>query len=178
MPIRSASVAILAAVALVLTPVGASVGAESTGNPKVGKSDAAKARHHAKKAEARRHARKLENRINSHRSFVLGGTVADDAVGSDPAGTLTFIVHGHRYKALRGLTVTVAVDPAAKITRGDASATLADVVTGDHVVVKSHSVDVVASVVGRGAGAVTSFTLTMTVHRVAASPAEVEVPAA
>jgi hypothetical protein len=170
--VRSASAALLATAVLVLLPVGAGFAADSGDNPGASKSAAAKARHQAK-VEARHQARTLEARLNSHRSFVLGGTVADDAVGSDPAGTLTFIVHGHRYKVLRGLTVTVAVDPAAKITRGGA-ATLADVVTGDHVTVKSHAVDVVAKVTGAGADAVTSFTLTMTVHRVAASPASVQ----
>ena len=163
MPVRSTSAALLATAALVLSPVGAALAADSTDSPGVTKSEAAKARHQAKKLEAR---------LNSHRSFVLGGTVADDAVGSDPAASLTFTVHGGRYKVLRGLTVTVAVDPAAKITRGDAAATLADVATGDHVVVKSHAVDVVATVTGDGAAAVTTFTLTTTVHRVAASPAE------
>jgi hypothetical protein len=174
-PVRSASVALLATAALVLSPVGAALAAGSGDHPAGSKSAEAKARNQAK-VEARQQARKLEARLNSHRSFVLGGTVADDAVGSDPAGTLTFIVHGHKYKVLRGSTVTVTVDPAAKITRGG-SATLADLVTGDHVTVKSRAVDVVAKVTGAGADAVTSFTLTMTAHRVAASPADTETEA-
>ncbi len=67
-------------------------------------------------AKARAAAHRLEVQARSHRSFVLGGTVtavqapvvATDVVPAAP-GTLTFVVHGGRWKVLRGATVTVTV---------------------------------------------------------------------
>lgn len=86
--------------------------------------------------------------------FVNAGTVT--AVNA-AAGTITFTVQGGRDKALRGNPLTVLVTATTKIHRGEAVATLASVLVGDHVNVK-----------GTKAGAVYTAT------RVSASAAEVE----
>ena len=124
----------------------------------------AEERRAAAKAEAKRAAKLIRNKADDHRVFVLGGEVAAvDAV----AGTLTVTVHGGPYKLLRGTEVTVSVDPDAKVTRGG-EATLADLVVGDHVVVKARTVTLTITV-GVEDGEPT-VTVTAVVSRVAASP--------
>ena len=119
-----------------------------------------------KVAKARAEARSVEAQARGHRNFVLGGSVtAVDAA----AGTLSFTVHGGRYKALRTTVVTVTVDPMAKVTR-DGDATLADVLVGDHVVVKSRSFEVTGTKHAE-------LLVSATVHRVAASAPDADTEA-
>jgi hypothetical protein len=123
------------------------------------------------KAKARAAAHKLEHQLDSHRSVVVGGTVvsatADDPAVEGDAGSLVLTVHGGRFKALRGTDVTVTVAETARVTR-EGEATLADLVAGDHVVVRLTGVDLS---VARQEG---SWALvgTATGKRVAASPAD------
>lgn len=168
---RTVSTSLLIAATLVVAPVTAALADGTTDTrPGVSRSELAKA-----KAQARQ----LERAANAHRSFVLGGRATAApvvVVDADPAtvSTLTLLVHGGRYKALRGQTVTVSVADDAKVTR-DGVVTLADVLAGDHVVVKARGVDV--RPVLDAAGAVTGFTVTATFTRVAASPTSASVPA-
>lgn len=104
----------------------------------------------AKAAKAAK-AAKVKKNLNA---FVSAGTVTAVNVA---AGTITFTVQGGRDKALRGKPLTVLVTATTKIHRGEAVATLATVLVGDHVNVK-------------GTKAGTVYTAT----RVAASAAEVE----
>lgn len=162
---RTASASLLVAAALVAAPAASALAETSAATrPGVTKSEVAKAR-----AEARR----LEAKAHSKRFFVLGGTVTGvslaDAAVEGSTSTLTFTVHGGRYKALRGTDVTVTVLPDAKVTR-DGVVDLSAVVAGDHVVVKSRDFDF--SVDRTTETAV--VTVTATVSRVAASPAETE----
>lgn len=156
---RTVSASLVIAASLLVAPLNVAMAETVEVRPGVSKSTIAK----AKVA-----ARKLERQAKSHRNLVLGGKVTA-VVGQE----LSFTVHGHRYKALRGTTVTVSVDPAAKVTR-DGVVTLAQVVAGDHVVVKSRDFDfVVSSVTDPVTSVVTpTVTLVATVTRVAASPAE------
>jgi archaellum component FlaG (FlaF/FlaG flagellin family) len=153
--VRSAATSLLAAAVLVATPVAGAL-AEDAPQVRPGVTK-------AEQAKAKAVARKLERKADKVKKFVLGGTVkAVDAAAS----TLTFTVHGGRYKALRKTDVTVTVALDAKVTR-DGVVTLAEVLPGDHVVVKASSVDF-----GSEPGV-----LVMTVapvHRVAASPAEAD----
>ena len=155
MHVRSAATSLLAAAVLVATPVAGALAADGTdARPGVTKSQQAK---------AKAVARKLERKADKAKKFVLGGTVKAVDAG---ASTLTFTVRGGRYKALRKTDVTVTVALDAKVTR-DGVVTLAEVLPGDHVVVKAASVDF-----GSQPGV-----LVMTVapvHRVAASAAEDE----
>ena len=138
---RTVSASLLVAVAMIAAPAVAvaDTGPGSHGGAGHSRSQAAK---------ARAVAHRLEVQARSHRSFVLGGTVtavqapvvATDVVAAAP-GTLTFVVHGGRWKVLRGATVTVTVAADAKVTRGGV-VDLTAVLPGDHVVVKSHQVDV------------------------------------
>jgi hypothetical protein len=67
---------------------------------------------------------------NAHRKFNLGGKVT----AVDPeAKTVTFTVHGGRFKALRQTDLTVTVADNARVRRNDAAATLADFQVGDKV---------------------------------------------
>lgn len=128
------------------------------------KAEARAAAKAAAKAEAKRAAKLIRNKADDHRVFVLGGEVA--AVDA-AAGTLTVLVHGGPYKLLRGTEVTVSVDPDAKVTR-EGEATLADLVVGDHVVVKARTVTLtITAAVEDGEPTVT---VTAVVSRVAASP--------
>ena len=164
---RTAAAALACAAALVLAPVSAAVADGSTTAPGVAKSEAAK---------AKAAARKLERAAKSRGAVVLGGTVTAVTPGADATqpGSLTFTVHGGRYKVLRGTSLTVAVAPTAKVTR-DGVVTLAEVLPGDHVVVKSWRYDfVVTTVPGVDGTAAPTVTVTMTAHRVAASAPETE----
>jgi hypothetical protein len=169
MSVRSASAALLVTAALALAPAAAAVaddgGSTSTG---VSKSQLAKAR-----AEARR----LEKQAKAKGRVVLGGTVkavtaaVAPVAGTDttPAvegaeATLTFTVHGGRYKDLRGTDVTVTVLADAKVTR-DGVVDLSAVLVGDHVVVKSRDFDFVVD----RTTLVPTVTVTATVHRVVAN---------
>ena len=158
---RTASASVFLAAALVAAPAASALAGTSpdTGTGAT-KSSAAKAR-----AEARR----LEAKAHSKRFFVLGGTVTT-VTPADPlvvgsTSTLTFTVHGGRYKELRGTDVTVTVLPDAKVTR-DGVVDLSAVLPGDHVVVKSRDFDF--SVDKTVSPAV--VTVTATVSRVVASP--------
>ena len=169
MSVRSASAALLVAAALALAPAAAAVaddgGSTSTG---VSKSQLAKAR-----AEAR----KLERQAKAKGKVVLGGKVkaviapvapldATDTAAAVLAAdaTLTFTVHGGRYKDLRGTDVTVTVLADAKVTR-DGVVDLSAVLVGDHVVVKSRDFDFVVD----RTTLVPTVTVTATVHRVVAT---------
>lgn len=157
---RTASTALLIAAALALPPAAAVADSSPDARPGAGKAAVAKA-----KAEARR----LEAKAHSKRFFVLGGKVTAVAV-ADPAvagstSTLTFTVHGHRFKELRRTDVTVTVLPDAKVTR-DGVVDLSAVLAGDHVVVKSRDFDFSVD----RTTAVPTVTVTATVSRVAASP--------
>lgn len=166
---RSVSAALLVSAALIAAP-SATAFADGSADTGVTKSAAAKA-----KAQAR----KLEREANAKGAVVLGGTVV--SVGDNPATTdvvetdsLSLTVHGGRYKPLRGQVVTVTVAPGAKVTKNEGVVTLADVVAGDHAVVKSRDFDfTVATTTDPVTSAVTAtVTVTATVNRVAASPAE------
>ena len=167
---RTVSASLLVAVAMIAAPA---VAVADTGPGSHG--GAGHSRSQAAKARAAAH--RLEVQARSHRSFVLGGTVtavqapvvATDLVPAAP-GTLTFVVHGGRWKVLRGATVTVTVAPDAKVTRGGV-VDLTAVLPGDHVVVKSHQVDV-TTVAPLVAGDPVTFTVTAVAHRVAAAPPE------
>lgn len=158
---RTVSASLFVAAALAVAPLHPALAHDGGAGKGATKSAAAKA-----KAAAKRDARLIEAKAQHKRHFVVGGEVtAVDAT----AGTLSFTVHGGRYKPLRDTVVTVNVAPDAKVTR-DGVATLADVLVGDHVVVKAtdFQLTVVTSSVE---GTVTvSLSLTATVSRVAASP--------
>lgn len=157
---RTASATLLVVAALVAAPAAGAVAA----GPPAG---------HVSKASAKAIAHKLEHALNAHRSFVLGGkvtavTVADLTVDPTATSTLTFTVHGGRFKALRGTDLTVTVPTTAKVTR-DGVVDLSKVLVGDHVVVRFHQLDL--SVVRDPA---TGWTLTgqAVAVRVAASPTD------
>jgi hypothetical protein len=66
----------------------------------------------------------------AHTKFNLGGRItAVDAA----AGSVTFRVHGGKFKALRGTELTVTAADGARIRRNGGAVTLADLVVGDHV---------------------------------------------
>jgi hypothetical protein len=167
---RSASIAVLATAALALAPAAAAVAEDAPAvNTGVTKSQLAK---------VRAAARKLERQADARGRVVLGGTVKAVALAVAPvaatettaavegsAATLTFTVHGGRYKELRGTDVTVTVLPDAKVTR-DGVVDLSAVLVGDHVVVKSRDFDFAVD----RTTAVPSVTVTATVGRVVASP--------
>jgi len=88
---------------------------------------------HSKNAAAQAAKLKGKKKGHSKLTFVHAGKVT--AVDTT-AGTVSFVVRGGSVKALRGCTITVVVPTTAKIHRNDATATLADVVVGDHVNVK------------------------------------------
>ncbi|HEX7188227.1 MAG TPA: hypothetical protein VF423_08385 [Actinomycetes bacterium] len=171
MHVRSSSAALLVAAALVLAPAAAAVADDAATAPGVTKSQVAKA-----KAQAR----KLERQAKASGRVVLGGTVKAvvpavapvvatelaPAVEGTPA-TLTFTVHGGRYKDLRGTDVTVTVLADAKVTR-DGVVDLSAVLAGDHVVVKSRDFDFVVD----RTTLVPTVTVTATVHRVVANARE------
>jgi hypothetical protein len=151
----------------VLTPVAGAVADDTaTTKPGVAKSEVTKPGvPRSEVAKARAKARKLERSAKSRGALVLAGTVtAVDAA----AGTLSFTVHGGRYKVLRKQSLTVGVAPDAKVTR-HGEVTLAEVLAGDHVVVKAWRFDfTLAEPTAEEAGA--TVTVTMKAHRVAASP--------
>ncbi len=62
--------------------------------------------------------------------FNLGGRLT--AVDVE-AGTVTFRVHGGKFKAVRGTELTVIVADGARVRRNEAAATLADLQVGDRV---------------------------------------------
>jgi hypothetical protein len=64
----------------------------------------------------------------AHVKFNLGGRVT--AVAAD---SVTFKVHGGKFKALRGTDLTVAVADGARVRRNGVAVTPADLVVGDHV---------------------------------------------
>jgi hypothetical protein len=70
--------------------------------------------------------------------FNLGGRLtAVDAA----AGTVTFRVHGGKFKAVRGTELTVVVADGARVRRNEAAATLADFQVGDRVRAKGVRLD-------------------------------------
>jgi hypothetical protein len=161
---------VLVAAALALAPAAAAVADDAAPQAGTGvtKSQLAKAR-----AEARR----LERQAKAKGRVVLGGTVKAvtaavapvAATDTTPAvegadATLTFTVHGGRYKDLRGTDVTVTVLADAKVTR-DGVVDLSAVLVGDHVVVKSSDFDFVVD----RTTLVPTVTVTATVHRVVAN---------
>ena len=194
---RTLTVSLLAAV-LVAAPTTTAFAHQSTHGKGGTKSAAAKAKAHGKSAAAKAaRAEAKAAKAKKNGSVVLGGTVvsvtaAVPAVAATDttaavealAGTVTFVVHGGRFKDLRGETVTASVADTAKVTR-DGDAVLTDLVAGDHVVVKWKRVDF--SYTAPAEGVVTATTpalLTGDATRVAASPAdetetetETEVPA-
>ena len=91
-------------------------------NSAAGRAKAAAAKAKTKPAKAAKPAKA---------QFVHAGTVTAVSPTS-----VTFTVHGGRDKALRGKPLTVVVTATTKVTRGDAAATIASVVVGDHVNVK------------------------------------------
>ena len=150
---------LVVAAALLIAPV-APAFAGVTGDP------GSKGATRSEVAKARATARTVETKAHGHNNFVLGGTVtAVDAA----AGSLSFTVHGGRYKALRTTVVTVTVAPTAKVTR-DGATTLAQVLVGDHVVVKSRVFEVTGT---RHA----ELLVSATVHRVAASSSDADTEA-
>lgn len=160
---RTASASLFLAAALVAAPAASALAGTSPGTT------TGATKHSIAKARAEAH--RLEARAHSKRFFVLGGKVtavtpADPTVAGSTS-TLTFTVHGGRYKELRGTDVTVTVLPDAKVTR-DGVVDLPAVQIGDHVVVKSRdfafSVDKTVSPA--------AVTVTATVSRVAASPTD------
>ncbi|MDX6300152.1 MAG: hypothetical protein QOF53_1366 [Nocardioidaceae bacterium] len=75
---------------------------------------------------------------NAHAKFNLGGRItAVDAL----AGTVTFRVHGGKFKALRGTELTVSVADGARVRRNHSAATLADFQIGDKVRAKGVQLD-------------------------------------
>lgn len=70
--------------------------------------------------------------------FNLGGRVTAVDV---TAGTVTFRVHGGKFKALRKTELTVTVADGARVRHNDAAATLADFSVGDKVRAKGNKVD-------------------------------------
>lgn len=154
MHLRSATAALLVAGALTVAPVSTAFAAGPGTHPGAAKAAAAKAAH------------RLEHAVNTHRSIVLGGKVVSTtaAVAAVP-GSVTLVVHGSRFKALRGTTLTVTVTDTTKVTR-EGPATLADVLVGDHVVVRARQLDVVVT---KGAGGWTLAGAAVAV-RLAASP--------
>jgi len=164
----------------VLLVAGALVGAPLTAASAADSTAGATAR---QTAQARATLHRLAHKANAHRSFVLGGKVTAVSVAATPdtASTLTFVVHGGAYKALRGVEVTVDVPATAKVTR-DGVVELAAVLVGDHVTVRSHDFAFALETVAATTDAPASVqvTVTATVVRVAASAPEVdpvEVPA-
>lgn len=157
---RTVSASLFVAAALAVAPLSPAL-AHDGANSGATKSAAAKA-----KAAAKRDARLIEAKAQHKKFFVVGGKVtAVDAT----AGTLSFTVQGGRYKPLRGTVVTVNVAPDAKVTR-DGVVTLAEVLVGDHVVVKASDFELTV-VTSSVEGTVTvTLSLTATVRRVAASP--------
>lgn len=161
---RTVTLSLVAAAALVLTPMAGAV-AEPSSHAGTGVTKSAE-------AKAKATARKLERAAKARGAVVLGGTVT----AVDPAtSSLTFTVHGGRYKVLRGTPLSVTVAPTAKITR-DGVVTLAEVLVGDHVTVKSWRYDFVVTSVPAAVGTegTVTVTVTATAHRVAASPADTE----
>jgi hypothetical protein len=169
--VRSSSAALLVAAALVLAPAAAALAADT---PAAGSGTGATK---SQLAKARAEARKLERQAKAKGRVVLGGTVkavtsavapvaatdiAPAVVGAE--ATLTFTVHGGRYKDLRGTDVTVTVLADAKVTR-DGVVDLSAVLVGDHVVVKSRDFDFVVD----RTTVVPSVTVTATVGRVVAN---------
>lgn len=180
---RTLSVSLVAAVALLAAPATTALAHQSSHAGKGATKSAeakAKAKAHGKSAEAKAKAKK-------NGSVVLGGTVVS-VVAAVPAvaatetteataavpGTVTFVVHGGRFKDLRGETVTASVADTAKVTR-DGEAVLTDLVAGDHVVVKWKRVDFSYTAPVEGVvTATTPLVLTGAANRVAASPADAE----
>jgi len=167
--VRSSSAALLVAAALVLAPAAAALAADT---PAAG-TGATK----SQLAKARAEARKLERQAKAKGRVVLGGTVKAVTAAVAPVAatdvapavegteaTLTFTVHGGRYKDLRGTDVTVTVLADAKVTR-DGVVDLSAVLVGDHVVVKSRDFDFVLD----RTTVVPSVTVTATVGRVVAN---------
>lgn len=170
MSVRSSSAALLVAAALVLAPAAAALAADT---PAAGTTGATK----SQLAKARAEARKLERQAKAKGRVVLGGTVKAVTAAAAPVAatdvapavegteaTLTFTVHGGRYKDLRGTDVTVTVLADAKVTR-DGVVDLSAVLVGDHVVVKSRDFDFVVD----RTTVVPSVTVTATVGRVVAN---------
>ncbi len=175
MSVRSSSAALLVAAALVLAPAAAALAADT---PAAGGATTGATK--SQLAKARAEARKLERQAKAKGRVVLGGTVKAVTAAVAPvaatdiapaveaaAATLTFTVHGGRYKDLRGTDVTVTVLADAKVTRAGV-VDLSAVVVGDHVVVKSRDFDFVVD----RTTLVPSVTVTATVGRVVANARE------
>jgi hypothetical protein len=79
-----------------------------------------------------------QKREQARAKFNLGGRLT--AVDAE-AGTVTFRVHGGKFKALRGTELTVLVADGARVRRNDAAATLADFQVGDKVRAKGLRLD-------------------------------------
>ena len=170
---RTASASLFVAAGLILAPVNVALADTATAtHPGVTQSALAK-----EKAKARADVRRLEKLTHDKRSFVLGGHVT--AVDTT-ASTLTFTVHGGRYKALRGTAVTVSVPATAKITREGAvegvPVLLSAVLVGDHVVVKSRDFTFTTTTVVVDEVSTVTATVVATVNRVAASPTDASAP--
>jgi hypothetical protein len=112
------------AVALPVAPVAATAASASTG------SHAVVASHGSDDPAGHDNGKHKQKGKKAHVKFNLGGHItAVDAV----AGTVTFKVHGGKFKALRGTELTVTVAEGARVRRNGDAVTLADLVVGDHV---------------------------------------------
>lgn len=183
---RTLTVTLLAAV-LVAAPATTALAHDSAKGKGVARSAAAKAAKAESKA-AKAAAKAAKAKRNG--SVVLGGTVVSVTAAVPAAaatattdatlavaGTVTFVVHGGRFKDLRGETVTASVADTAKVTR-DGVAVLTDLVPGDHVNVKWKRVDLSYTAPAEGVVTATTPTvLTGEANRVAASPADAETDA-
>lgn len=87
------------------------------------------------RADKSKHKQKGEQ---ARAKFNLGGRLT--AVDAE-AGTVTFRVHGGKFKAVRGTELTVIVADGARVRRNEAAATLADFQVGDRVRAKGVRVD-------------------------------------
>jgi hypothetical protein len=118
------AVALPAAPALITSASASVTQVASHGNPGGG--------HSGKSAHD--HGKHKQKGKKAHDSFNLGGTIT--AVDTT-AGTVTFTVHGGKFKALRNTDLTVTATDSTRVRRNGA-ATLADLAVGDHVRVKGN----------------------------------------
>ncbi|MEP7054441.1 MAG: hypothetical protein ABI912_04265 [Actinomycetota bacterium] len=102
-----------------------------------------------------------EAKHKRHHKLVLAGTVTAVSPTS-----ITFTVHGGRYKALRGTSVSAVVTATTKVSRNDADSAIASVKVGDHVNVKTIKTDAVTTTVGT---VVTTTPAVFTAVRISAS---------
>jgi len=81
---------------------------------------------------------KKAKKAKQGRTVVLGGSVTE--VDTE-AGTLTFTVHGGRFKKLRGTDLTLTVPDDVRVMREGEQVTLAEVQVGDLVNVRARRTD-------------------------------------